>query len=594
MVITVRYKTWRGVDPLHKHELLKQAMLKLTFWFPDGHQEVLPLTWNDAKLEWRASTTASHVNAVAMEFDYSAVVPWQGSSYEILRILQDFTLVALPATVPPVNDRAAAPSGWVFVKPGGARVMRTIPLGLHPLLEFSGPLAPVLTINALMTDVTELWDAMHGAHRPVKLRKALLDPVKTKLRILAHLGGIPFVWFASIPKAAEESNEVSPHVFYMPDDFGGVEYDPKSIAGLASSEHDNGTGGGRVVNNYMLDPIDDDQYTRISPNVPDDGLPNRAKLFRNVANVDAHPANDIRPMFWNIPMGMSRAVHGSNAKQVLLIPLRRAGFSLERAQTAALQDMVEAAMKVLWTQSESIALTYSKPLTIGKYVLSGFSDGGVALWDGAMMNLPRLKGVIAVEPQNMNSAVNAGGSFLGKDVIAKLVENNVRVVLIGRHKMGNYNPQVSTSVQSKIVKLPDDTSGVDTDGLEKVSYDVVFTYPPDISKNHFMIYRTYRLWEPDKDFLLRADNESKQLLAAAKASALKGKKVPAPVTYQELINKIFFPSLIQDTPGNFYHHHFALNGGRKLKLPPMNANEAYYKVAVQYKTMFQEALETIG
>jgi hypothetical protein len=595
MVITVRYKTFNNVAPLHAHELLARATLKLTLWFSDGHSEDLPAAWDKNKLEWRAWTTGAHAHAAAMELDYTATVPWQGGHYEILRIVQGFALIAVPAALPPAGDRAVVPTGWVYIKPGGSRVMRTVPLALHPLLELSGLYAPIVTVNALMTDVTDLWDAMHGENLSTKMRKAMLDPAKIKVRILAHLGGIPFAWFVCIPKAAEESSEVSPHVFYMPNDFGALSYEQKSIKGLASKEHDSEPRSGRrIPNNYILNPIADEDFARVSPNIPDGAVPFRAGLLRNVTNVFNHPVRGIVANVWPTPMGLSRAVYESKVSQVLFVPLRLTGFPLGAAQKAELGDILEAAMKVLWTQTESICQGSSKALTIGKYVLSCWSDSGVALWDAAMTNVSRIKAVIAIEPQNMNTATNKGGNYLGKDVIRKLIENDVRVVLVGRHKQGNYNPQVSSDVRSKIVFLPDDTSGADTDGLEKISYDEVFKYPPDITKNHFMIYRTYRLWEPDQDLVLRKDAASKQLLSAAKAAIQKAKTPPAPATYQELINRIFIPKLAEDSPGNFYLHHFALSGGRKLKLPPLDPNDAYYNVAVQYKTFLQEALEIVG
>lgn len=578
MLVTVRYKKWDGVDPLHKHELLRWAELKLTLWTAQGQTLNLPLAWDAQKLEWTARTTAEHENAAAMEFDYKAIVPWQQEDYTVLRIVQNFSLIARPAALPAAIDRVATPAGWVYVKPGGTRVMRTQPLGLHPLLEFSAQPSPVLTVNALMTDITELWDAMHGEGRPQQLRKAMLDPARTRFRVLAHVGGIPFVWFASIPKQAETSNEISPHVFYMPDDFGGVKYGDRTIAAIASKEHDNGGGGGRVVNNYMLDPIADDAFSSIA---------NAHPLFRNVTDVGKHPAHGIMPLYWNTPMGMSRAVFRSGVRQVLFIPVRRDRFGMARAQTSALGDIVEAAMRVLWTQSECIALTYTKPLTVGKYVLSGYSDGGVGLWDGANSNLDRVKGIIAVEVQNMNelSKSNPGGTVAGIQVIPKLVEKGITVVLVGRHKQGNYDPKVSPAVKAKLILIPDDSSGPDKDGLDKASYAAVFAYPPDVSQNTFMMYRTYRLFEPDKDFTLRNDTAEKQLLASVKKPGM---------THQQIVNRVFFPGLQLDVPGAFYHHHFAMNAGRKLKLPPLDPAEAYYKVAVEYKTFFQEALEAIG
>lgn len=578
MLVTVRYKKWSGVDPLHKHELLKWAELKFTLWTAEGQKLDLPLVWDSKKLEWTATTTEEHENAAAMEFDYKASVPWGQADFTVLRIVQNFSLIALPANLPAASDRIATPAGWVYVKPGGARVIRTQPLGLHPLLEFSPQPSLVLTINALMTDITEMWDAMHADGKPQKLRKAMLNPARTSFRVLAHVGGIPFVWFASIPKQAEESNELSPHVFYMPDDFGGVKYGDRTIAAIASKEHDDGKGGGRIVNNYMLDPIADDEFASVA---------NADPLFRNVTAVAKDPVQGIRPLYWHIPMGMSRAMFRSGAKQVLFIPVRRDGFGMARAQTSALQDMVEAAMRVLWTQSESIALTYTKPLTVGKYVLSGYSDGGVGLWDGANSNLDRIKGIIAVECQNMNEMgkKNPGGTVTGIQVIPKLVEKGAAVVLIGRHKQGNYNPKVSPAVKAKLILIPDDSTGPDKDGLDRASYDAVFAFPPDVSKNTFMMYRTYRLFEPDKDFTLRNDAASTQLLASIKKPGM---------THQQIVSRIFFPALAADIGGAFYHHHFAMNAGRKLKLPALDPAEGYYKVAVEYKTFFQEALERIG
>lgn len=578
MLVTIRYKKWNGVGPLHKHELLKTAELKLTLWTAEGQKLDLPLVWDAGKLEWTASTTAQHENAAAMEFDYKAVVPWGEADFTVLRIVQNFSLIALPAALPAASARVATPAGWVYVKRGGARVMRTQPLGLHPLLEFSPQPTPVLTINALMTDITEMWDAMHADGGAQKQRKGMLDPARTQFRVLAHLGGIPFVWFASIPKQAETSNELSPHVFYMPADFGGVHYGDRTIAAIASKIHDDVARDGRFLNRFMLDPIADDEFSSI---------PNADSELRNVTSVAKDSVQGIRPRYWPVPMGMSRAVFRSGVKQVLFLPIRHAGFGVARAQTAALEDMVEAAMRVLWTQSECIALTYTKPLTVGKYVLSGYSDGGVGLWDGANSNLARVKGIIAVECQNMNrmGEKNPGGTVTGIQVIPKLVEKGAAVVLVGRHKQNNYNPKVLPAVKAKLILIPDDTTGPDKDGLERASYDAVFAYPPDVSTNAFMMYRTYRLFEPDKDFTLRNDAAAKQLLASIKKPGM---------THQQIVNRIFSPGLEADVGGAFYHHHFAMNAGRKLKLPALDPAEGYYKVALEYKTFFQEALERIG
>jgi hypothetical protein len=592
MVITVRYKPWSGVKPLHEHQLLRQASLSITCWFADGLAAVIAAPWNRTTRQWQAQITPAQAKAVAFELDYTATVPWNNDSYTVLRIVQGFALVAMPATLPPGRDRAATPSGWFYISPSGARSIRSVPLGLHPLLEFTDPYAPVITINALMVDISDLWDAMHGSKRAQVIRKAMTHADRTTVRVLAHLGGIPYVWFCAIPKAAETAAEVSPHVFYPPSGFGGINYESTTIAGLANPGHD--TFGSLVVNTFLLDPIADDEYDAIRPLVPDESEPERARQFRNVTHCIKDDTLGIAPHFWLTPMGMSRAFHQSKVRQVYFLPVRREGFGLEAAQTDKLPGILSSAMHVLWTQSASLAQGSNKPLSIGKYVLSGFSDGGSAMWDAAKANLSRIKGLIAVEAQNTNDLTNKGGAKLGKQVIPEVIAAGGRVVIIGRHKQPNYRPQVDAATAAKIVWLPDDSSTADADGLPKVSYANVWKYPPDVATNHLMTYRTYRLWATDKDFVLRRHAADAQLLATAAAQVRRAKKPPANATHQEIVDRIFAPILATDTHGNYYLHHFAMNGGRKLRLPPLDPKDAYYHVAVAYKTFFQEALEAIG
>jgi hypothetical protein len=326
---------------------------------------------------------------------------------------------------------------------------------------------------------------------------------------------------------------------------------------------------------FLLAPPDDSMLDTTDKKALGEGS-------RNVVHHDG-----ARPLHWQIDLGLMRAVERSKRPYVLLIPQRKSGGGNGLATSSLITTISHAAIDLMRSQNVRFTPVNQTPPQPSKMVLCGYSDSGVSLWSAAWTNAAHVKAVIGIEPQNLNRPTNtdiSGVNKLGMEVLKKFVTEDKalsdlakrKFYIVGRHR-GNYRPEFGTvglkeeQCAGTLVRLPD----------AKV-HDEIFAYPPQDAATtpSFVRYRTFRLFHPTKDPLMTADE-------LAKIQRLVGTK-----TGTDAANALFPTAFNADSgSGNWYSHHFAATGGQQLTLPPEDPNNAFYGVAVEYKTFFQECLE---
>lgn len=471
--------------------------------------------------------------------------------------------------------------GWLDAL-GNQRISNS---ATHPLVDTGAISKNELVISTLILDITNGWNYLHRNNRYYTAYNALMQGRGLSLRVFAHTAGVPFIWYAVVPQHLRGSKSVSPHIFLQPSDNREGQFPTDDERYLLNNEayfeED-----GRPLINYLSPPIPDTELERMKAFVA------YPTLLRNVVNFTKVSANPLvlTTLHWNIGAGLAKAFEhmGDGApSQFLLLPQRtgKAGASQSGAYGAAVSASVStvtsAIFDVLETQTDLTASGRDVLLSRDKLVFSAYSESGYDLWQAAAANRNALKAIIAIEPQNMNSATNdyrprdsEGGPsgappVLGKDIIPDLIKRKIAVFLIGRHHLPQYSPQVADA--TSIRKLPAKPSEV-------------FQYPPDPSVNDFIKYRVQRVLTPDVDpYLLDAERTVMNDLAAQGIAGAA------------LFAKVFNPAgnedkSVRDGLSRWYSHQFALSGGEELKLDP----SGIYDKPIYYRTWFQVAVQEIG
>jgi hypothetical protein len=564
MRIDVRFQSFAGVAKISEHFLVQERSLKVTAAVR-GVKKALPVGdqvegFTFDLLERKTSE---------LELELELFLPHGGVRHRTLRIIQAFGVTPTAG-----GDFALLPKGWIFAPPTGVRRLHTVTNRptpqLHPLLTIDASSRTVL-VNALMVDITEFWLAVHGRAAQYTRWRDFVDPARVRLRVLAHLGGHPFVWFVVVPRHLLFQNLVSPHVFHLPADFGDIEYEGTTLAGLTSTAHQSAPPLW-----YLQAPIEDVQVAaRTTP----------AGRYRGVYHVSQPTGEPPTLRHSEITAGLSKALADSGAQQVLFIPQRSTKAGHAHAVTRHVSNIVESALNVLWTNQEFLSQNFDRPLTVGKLVLSGFSDSGISLWSSAWTNADLVKGIIAVEPQWMASTKQgvdrSGVNKSGLDVIQKLFDDADKkqqpaptVCIIGRYKATQYQLPLPAAHLARVAFFP-----------SAADYDKTWVYPPaPAANNPWNTYRAHRLLYPTEDPLMRVEE----------LAILQGLLVTGTTPARTLA--LIFPAAVNqdDTTGHFFSHLFAMTGGQELALPPRDSRNSYYGVPVTYKTFFQEALERIG
>lgn len=516
-----------------------------------------------------------------LETTFTVDVTLGGSTFRALTISQEFTAV-------PVGDNAVAQANYALLPSGwrdSSGQLQILNRNLNPLVDDSKLSSGRMILNALFLDLTKAWLHLHRENGIYTYRDELFGAIhKSKLLVLAHLAGVPLIWFVVVPDHLAGVDQLSAHVFFMPADHREAQVDdsqknePVDINDLLylTNGQDRFKNDGRTLFDYLNPPVPDADLSRLDAkfrrlrNNVQIGLPAPAKGVQP-------PKNLIRIRHWNISAGFQRALNETKdrkPKQILMVPQ---GFqkTLVHAVTRHLKVATDSAIDLLVTNTA--ALLGGKDLVQkDKMILSGFSESGIELWESSQSNADHIKALIAIEPQNMNEVENDYSKVLGKDRIPVLIKLGVRIYLIGRHQAGGdlkgkYRPAIPDL--SAIRFLPADP-------------EHVFDYPPNPAVNDFIKYRVHRIEDPSSDPFMSA--EEKKILDELSAQGINGSAAIATVFSKmaNADNKKYRKLGIEQ----WYSHHFALTGGEELTFDP----SAIYGTPVRYRTFFDTAVQEIG
>jgi hypothetical protein len=456
---------------------------------------------------------------------------------------------------------------------------------MHPLLNLKRLPEGIISVNALMVDLTELWDYLHKDNVTYMVYGDLTKKDLVSFKVFGHLAGNPFIWYSIIPKHIKETDKITPNIFFLPSDNAELQNNADDEKYLLNNDAFFKKDG-RALIKYLLPPIDDVRIEALKSNFDEEILKERRNVL-NFKYVDKAKTK-FSPLQWNISMGLEKSFYGLGEKkpmQILLIP-QNVGSGAQSIKGAvilkanSLKIVTDTITNLLFTNSDILYSQGSdKMKSNDKMIFSCYSESGFDLWFACTNNLENLKAIIAVEPQNLNSQQNNYGMNppVGKDVIPKLVDKKVQIYLIGRHHT-RYKPLLSQALADKINFLPD-----------KNTVSKIFQYPPDPDSNNFVKYRINRIIDSSSDpFILDDEKDILDKLS---------KKKP-PVTGKDILKVIFTPLNDEDssehTQGIFstwYSHQYSLSGGQIMNLP---ASGSIYNQAVTYLTFFQETLEKIG
>jgi hypothetical protein len=621
------------------HFLLAEARVEVTLVFEDSTEKVFvpPKSPNgrfvldigpaDVPESVAAPSPPLKKRISALFLDFRVPVSHGGRTFQTLRILQDFSLTPTPANSDQNIDYALAPLSWnhsaFALTNRRTSAARTANAGVHPLLDLTKLSQSLVLMNALVLDVTDLWDQLHETNGNYRVYKGLGDHDRVTFKVFAHLGGNAFIWYGIVPSYLSESTSVSPHVFFSPADYAEKqnERDEKKYL-FNNAEHLEKFSGRTLIHGYLLPPVDDVRIpdldnlpeldpTRLRlgmgageltgyqlPDVPLDAsrlvreMHRRSKLIawviarrRNVVNFfyTSPRTKKIMPAHWDIGAGFERAFYALGKikpQQFLLMPqpYGKTGVIKGRESDAHLKVVTDAIVDVLQTNTELVGHPDGELVAKDKMVLSCYSESGWDLWKACATNTDHIKAIIGIEPNSTNPK--------GRDIIPTLLAKQIRVFIIGRHQGFNdhYRPKVAKPLQDQIRFLPDKPREV-------------LKYPPDPDLNDFVKYRVARVTKVDLDPLM-TDHEKEILEDLAKRRKPITGKAAIPVIFQDINNS----DKLSDggLTSIFYTHNFALTGGQEMTLDdPPGANaplppDNFYNRPVTYRTFFQQAVEEIG
>jgi hypothetical protein len=106
-------------------------------------------------------------------------------------------------------------------------------------------------------------------------------------------------------------------------------------------------------------------------------------------------------------------------------------------------------------------------------------------------------------------------------------------------------------------------------------YDRIWAYPPDVSGNPFVQFRSARFTDLNKDPLSSAEEQKLQL-------QWKG-------TPEQLLRRVYADDRNEDSSGNYFSHNFAVSGGETLN----STTSIVYGKAYRFKTFFQDCVEAL-
>jgi len=601
MILEFRYiKFFRSKNDINF--LLKGAELIVTLTFKDNSSKVIKGVKSKSFKGFSVDISANVIpddplNSAGgvvnkkiiskIDFAYTGSISQMGKTYKILSIEQ--TLIAKPATQ---NSNTVIAydleRGWWKDAAGKGQLLN---FATHPLLNMDDLIKNKIYINALIADLTELWDDLHKNNLNYFTYKALSRSDRVTFKVFGNLSGNAFIWYCIVPKHIEKSKYISPHVFFSPADVSerqNEEDDEKYL----SDKNKHFENDGFILFKYLLPPVDDIDIPKLKSIIPESTLHEK----RNVVHFDlAANQKTISPIHWDIGAGFERAFYGlvKKPEQILMMPqdygppekgtANKGNHTL--GDPKALKQITDTILDVLLTNTVLVGSGKERAIVKDKMVLSCYSESGFDLWIICKREPENIKAVIAIEPQNLNKLENPYGKIrpLGKDVIPDLLKDNIIVFIIGRHHTAKYKPAISDL--KKIKLLPSDADPAK-----------IFKYPPDPTSHKFVRYRIEKIMDVSKD--PAATPEEKAII-----NQLAAKKTP--VTDGDKILKEVFGWLSNldcacgvkkclckmDGVDTWYSHHFALTGGEIMELP---AKGSIYHQPITYTTFFQDAVGRIG
>jgi hypothetical protein len=582
---------------LATHFLLEPARLAIRLTFADSSEKFLPLVArnaggafvvdidpDDVPEKADATGTPHKLQITRLLMDLFVDFRFEGKTYRLLRIVQEFSLTPGRTNGETVIDYVLAPFAWVH---SVTLARKRSNGGVHPLLDLRKLARGEVGVNTLVVDLTDLWDHLHRKNRHTKRYRELTEPGKVTFKVFAHLGGNAFIWYGIVPAYVAASPKVSPHVFYSPSDWAPQQNlaDEKrylfdnDVQFEAQNASDTAFNGHVLFLNYLLPPIDDDRIASLKPTrFPRGEFRDWVRRFRrNVVTfkyVDPDKKGDIRINHWRIGAGFERAFYGlgkAKPQQILLMPqvIGDGGLRASKGSesTAHLRHVTDAILDLLQTGTTHLAAA-TKDVVIqkDKIVLSCYSESGHDLWRSCEANADAIKAIIGIEPNATNPT--------GQRIIPGLLKKKIKVFIVGHHE-GFYRPKIDARLQKLVRYLPDEPLKV-------------LKYPPDPGLNDFVKFRTARVTSETLDPLMSADEKAILRDLASRTPPKKGTDA-IPVVFTPLADSYNLKD--RDLLSIFYTHNFALTGGQEMTLA--SATDFYGK-PVAYRTFFQQAVEEIG
>ncbi|MFM9608338.1 hypothetical protein [Streptomyces niveiscabiei] len=504
------------------------------------------------------------------------------TTYPMLRIQQEFTVTP---------DGGLVPLGW---RKGPAYDPLGRPKGipaLHPLLKVTGT---TVGLDVRFVDITDLYNALHGRSAWAQVMNLLRGTDRT-IRALASLGGHPLVWYAVLPASTYRLPRIKPAVMIMPADYGAISYD-NSLTGLRSSLHgvsvvtpDNNLQSGlEILARLLTEPLTDDRYEKLLAPYIDvrktfrgdpAALPGPLHHFRGVLSY--LPDKDPVPQYWDVPLGFERAIH--DEQYVLLVPLMNGGDGGVLLQRG-LADLTAGAVRTVYTHGTALD---ADTLAVDKPVLMAYSQSGGNAFTSAGNNLKDTGGLVLFETVYTNEPPRDAPNsrlLLGKDVIPKLLKENVKVVVIGRWRERPRSYLPDGKLLPGITVLPD-----------AANYHLLdYPLPADgrLASAHPVVALRYSRLVDGKhdkalDLILGSDDPAHvdpataQNEAAVEASIAAYRK--AGLSDEAIVRRVFSMEYLPDRRGAYYPHNLILAGGQHLD-PGTKT----------YRGFIQEALSVFG
>lgn len=228
--------------------------------------------------------------------------------------------------------------------------------GPHPLVVTKGAAnvhgVAVITLRTLFVDVSPFWE-QYCQNWDYYLRE------RTKgmtTHVLGFTGGAPLVWLANVPDAMASFGADNPGclVFYRPASYAYGRLDqPHQASAIAR---------------YLC-----------KPKPVTDG----AAAFFEVDRADTDGYHLVR-------CGFEAAILDSRRALVMLHPWP-SGSSFGAAETSAMSELAEAAMRLLW--AKSVVCKGVANVHVGSLGIAGFSRGGVGHWNALRGNMARIREV---------------------------------------------------------------------------------------------------------------------------------------------------------------------------------------------------------